>query len=146
MKEKLSRFHPSSLIPHPFFTLLFTAQVKDQQAVAVIAQERRAFDGAGKAQRLLKTAVCDFQLMIDNALFKESVTTATRDFQRPALNSYLKLFGAHAREINFDNPPVGSSIDIRIWTPHARARPRAPPDVHHPKITFDRFSHKSSDK
>src|SRR5215212_4694960 len=129
--------HPSSLIP--FLTVLFPAQVKDQQAVAVVAQERSALDGAGEAERLLEAAVGDFELVVDDAFAEEGVAAGATDDERPAPDLYLDVVGAHARQVNFDDPAVRSPVDVRVGPPGARPGPRPRPHRDHPKISLDRF-------
>jgi hypothetical protein len=137
LKSCLPLIHHSAFIVHTFLTVLFTTKMQDQKAVAVIAQDRRAFDGAREAQRLLETAVGDFELMITDALTEKSVAPTTRNTERLILNYYFKVVGAHPRQINLHNPSVRSLINIRIGTPHTRARTRTTPDMQHPKIAFD---------
>jgi hypothetical protein len=100
--------------------------MQDQQAVTVITQERRAFDGAREVERLLKPAVRDFELMIGDAFTEKSVTTTTRNAQRPILDYDFEFIGAHAREVYFHNPSIRSAINVRVWPPRARAGPHTP--------------------
>src|SRR5215212_6412390 len=136
--------HPSSLIP--FLTVLFPAQVQDQQAVAVVAQERSSLDGAGEAERLLEAAVGDFELVVDDAFAEEGVAAAPPYDERPAPDLNLDIVGAHARQVDLDDPAVRGPVNVRVGPPRARPWPRPPPHRDHPKIPVHRFSHKNSDE
>jgi hypothetical protein len=111
--------------------------MQDQQAVTVIAQQRRAFDGAREMKRLFKATVGDFKLVTGDALLEERVAAASRNTQRPASNRDFEFFGSHTRQVNFHNPPIRSAINVCIGSPHTRPRSHSPGDRHHPKISFD---------
>ena len=102
---------------HRLFTAFVAANVKDEQTVAVISFDCRAFNRAREANRFFKTAVGDFKLVVGDALRVEGVAAAAREVQRRALKTDLDFIGADAGQLDFDNPPVAGPVNVRRWIP-----------------------------
>jgi len=107
------------------FAVLGTLEVQDEEAVAVVALDGGALDGAGEADGLLEAAVGDLDLLADHALGADRVAPAAADDELGAADLDLQLVGADAGQLQLDDPPVARPVHV------GRRRPQ-PPRRHHP--------------
>ena len=98
-------------------------QVDNKKPVTIIMSERSFFDRAGKLNRLFKSTIGYFHLLIANAFFVDCVAPATSHTQIALVQIDLQLVGANAGEIQLDHPTVGGAINISSRIPQATGRP-----------------------
>ena len=98
-------------------------QVDNKKPVTIIMSERSFFDRAGKLNRLFKSTIGYFHLLIANAFFVDCVAPATSHTQIALVQIDLQLVGANTGDVELNHPAVGCPVNIGGRVPQTTGRP-----------------------
>src|SRR4051794_20473119 len=124
---------------------MFLTHVDYQKTIAVITSNRCSVNRRRKLDRLFKTAVGDFHLMVGAAFANVRVFATAANAEQGAADFDLKLLHTDARKVHFYDPTFGRTIDVRGRIPETARRYNSPIRSDQRKITID-ISHGDSIK
>src|SRR6185503_7348930 len=124
---------------------MFLTHVDYQKTITVITSNRCSVNRHRKLDRLFKTAVGDFHLMVSAAFADVRVFTTATNAEQRAPDFDLQLVHTDSRKIHFYDPTIRRTIYVRGGIPETARRYNSPIRSDQRKITID-ISHGDSIK
>jgi len=92
-------------------------QPQNEQAVMIIAGDRRVLNRTRKLNHLFKPAVSNLELVMRNSFATYAVASQATDAQQAAVDRDLDILGPDARQINLHDPAIPRAVHIGGRTP-----------------------------